>query len=305
MLHRTTLRVPVDDVAPAGVGTVAARVVLDDVSRSSAPRVLCCFPGGGMTSRYFELAGHDMAAHLAAQGFVVVAIDHPGVGDSDVPHDPWTLRPELVADVDAIAAGRAVASLGLDNPVLLGVGHSMGAMLVTYQQARHGIYRGLALFGYSGRGLPEVLTPDELAVAHDPDRVRDAIVELAEKRFGRALTDPSSTVLPMLNGTDISPEAGAALREAATGLPTLCGLTSMIPGSHSDIHAALDIPVFLSIAEHDIVGPPDEAPGYFPAAEVTLRIAESAHHNSNVAPTRTDIWNHLAQWAGELPGSGT
>ena len=32
------------------------------------------------------------------QGFVIVLIDHPGVGDSPAPADPWTLTPKVVAE---------------------------------------------------------------------------------------------------------------------------------------------------------------------------------------------------------------
>ncbi|MCK9893516.1 hypothetical protein [Frankia sp. AgB32] len=69
---------------------------------------------------------------------------------------PVAGAPETDVDVDAV--GRLVAGLDLGpdlgGPVLLGVGHSMGAMLVAYQQARRRPYAGVALLGYSGRACP-------------------------------------------------------------------------------------------------------------------------------------------------------
>jgi alpha-beta hydrolase superfamily lysophospholipase len=326
MIERTALRIAVDDMAPPGVATLAARVVVDRAAvadRDQAgerPVVVCCFPGGGMSARYFELAGHDMAGHLAAAGFVVVMIDHPAVGGSDTPDDPWTLVPETVADVDAAAAARAVAVLGpelglaLDDPIVLGLGHSMGAMLVVYQQARSRPYAGLVLLGYSGRGLPEVLSPAELAVAGDPDQVRATIVELARARFGRPLVTRDnggrdrvsdrgdSATSPMLVGPAAPTAMIAALAAAAAPLLASCGLTSMLPGSNAPELAAIDVPVLLSIAEHDIVGPTHEAPGYLPGSpDVTLHVLPGAFHNSNVATGRERLWDRIALWATTVP----
>src|SRR5688572_28383095 len=102
---RSGVRVPVGAGAPSGVSTLAARVIADVDRRAGGPvPVLICFPGGGMSGRYFEITGFDMAAHLAAEGIVVVTIDHPAIGDSDVPDDPWLLTPEMVGDADAAAA---------------------------------------------------------------------------------------------------------------------------------------------------------------------------------------------------------
>lgn len=100
------------------------------------PIVLCWFPGGGMSSRYFDLdPPYDMAGHLAGLGFVNLLVDHPAVGRGLVPDDPWTLTPEAVADADADAVRRALGELDLDDPVVIGGGHSMGAMLVVHQEA--------------------------------------------------------------------------------------------------------------------------------------------------------------------------
>jgi alpha-beta hydrolase superfamily lysophospholipase len=306
MLERRTVQVPAG-TAPAGVATVTARIISGRGPRPARPVVLCCFPGGGVSARYFELDGADMAAYLARRGFVVVLIDHPGTGGSDVPDDPWTLRPEVVADVDATAVGDLVADLGLVDPVLIGVGHSMGAMLVAYQQARHRCYEGVALLGHSGRGLPEVLTEEELAVAGEPDKTRLALVGLARARFGRPLVPSGSGVSAMLTGPQLPARIASSLGAAAASLLPLCGLTSMIPGSHADVLAAVDVPVLLGIAEHDIVGPPREAPAYLAGADdITLYVLAEAYHNSNVAPTRTRLWDRLAIWASAvaeaLPG---
>jgi alpha-beta hydrolase superfamily lysophospholipase len=305
MLERLTVQAPVDadGAAPPGVAAVTARIISDGARLSARPVVLCCFPGGGLSSRYFELDGADMAAYLAGRGFVLVLVDHPGTGGSDVPDDPWTLLPELVADLEVVAVRQVVGRLGFPDPVLVGVGHSMGAMLVAYQQARHRLYCGVTLLGHSGRGLPEVLTDEELAVAGQPDKARLAIVDLARARFRRPLVPAGSRVSAMLTGPDLPAALTRSLGAAGTSLPAACGLTSMLPGSHADVLAAVDVPVLLGLAEHDIVGPPREAPSHLTSADdITLYVLGQAYHNSNVAPTRTQLWDRLAAWASAVPG---
>jgi pimeloyl-ACP methyl ester carboxylesterase len=300
------MRVPAGDLLE-GVATLAVKIVVDRDRIDDRPIVLCCFSGGGMSSRYFELDGFDMAGYLAEAGLALVLIDHPAIGASDAPDDPWLLSPETVAAVEVVAVRYAVARLGLHEPVVIGVGHSMGAMLVAYQQNRGHLYAGLALIGYSGRGLPEVLAPWELAIGDDADRVRASSVELARRRFHVPLpvADHASSD-QMLVGPGLPADASAALAEANGPLLAVCGLTTLLPGAHTRELASLDVPLLLSVAENDIVGPPDELPGYFPASPaVALQIVPDAHHNSNVAPTRHLLWDRIAHWARTVPGRET
>ena len=171
--------------------------------------------------------------------------------------------------------------------VPLGVGHSMGAMLVAYQQAQHRPYAGVALLGHSGRGLPEVLLPAEVAVAGDAAAIRRSIVALARARFGDPLPRGSTATSELLVGPDLPADAAAAIGAAAGSLLACCGLTSMIPGSHDDVLAAVDVPVLLGLAEHDIAGDPWQAPRWLTGSrDVTLHVLAGAHHNHNVAPAR-------------------
>jgi hypothetical protein len=270
--------------------------VVAPASMPERPVVLCWFPGGGMSSRYFDLdPPYDMAGHLAALGFVNLLVDHPAVGGGAVPDDPWTLTPEAVADADAEAVRQALDELDLDDPLVIGGGHSMGAMLVVHQQARHRLYDGLALLGHSGRGLPEVLTPDELAGT-------ESVVELARKRFGQPLPQGETAGSEMLVGPSLPAAAAAALDAARAPLLVVCGLAAMLPGSHADELASVDVPVFLGIAEHDITGPPHEAPSHLTGTtDVTLHVVRGGFHNSNVADRRVELWDRLALWARTVP----
>ena len=310
MIERIDVRIDVTDVAPPGVTTLGARLV-HDASRADVDRgpVLCCFAGGGMSGRYFELGGTwDMAGHLAATGLTCLIVDHPGIGASDRPDDGWTQTPDVVARTDALAVQRALDGLRLGTlvdglapwpaPVPIGVGHSMGALLVALQQARWAPFAGVVLLGHSGRGLPEVLTPDELAAAGDGERIRAAIEGLARVRFGDPLPAGNTAASEMLVGPDLSTDASRAIATAADALLAMVGLAAMLPGSHDAELAALDVPVLLGVAEHDIVGPPHEAPRWLAGSgDVTLHVLPGAFHNSNVAGRRTELWDRIAEWS--------
>jgi pimeloyl-ACP methyl ester carboxylesterase len=269
-----------------------------------------------MSARYFTLPGaYDMAAHLARAGVMVLAIDHPGVGDSAVPADPWTLTPDVVAAAGAAAAVELLDRLRagaladglppLPALVPLGVGHSMGAMLVAVQQAHHRPYARLVLLGHSGRGLPEVLTPDELAVAGDRDAVRAAIVELARARFGTPVPGGMTDASEMLVGPDVPPDALAAIATCRSPLLAVCGLAAMIPGSHDTELAAVDVPVLIGLGDHDIAGEPDAAPAWLRSIpDVTLFVLRDAHHNHNIASTRALLWDRIARWTASLAADG-
>ena len=98
------MRVDVSDVAPSGCRTLALEVVAPPPVAAAPPVVLFCFPGGGMSRRYFDLTapGYSFAEYASERGFVVILADHPGVGDSDAPDDGWTLTPETVALADCL-----------------------------------------------------------------------------------------------------------------------------------------------------------------------------------------------------------
>jgi pimeloyl-ACP methyl ester carboxylesterase len=267
-------------------------------------RVLYCLPGGGMSRRYFDidLAGYSMAEHLANRGFVVVTIDHPGVGDSPAPDDAWTLTPSVVADADAAAVRELHARLG---GVPIGVGHSMGGMLTVTLQARHGIYAGVGLLGfahvegYEHTALAAHLSEDERVVLGDPDAISAQIVDLAKTRFGRPLVRASNTTQSefLLGGMSVPDDVLAAFGGCAAPLLACCGLASMLKSTSADV-ATLDVPVFVGYGQRDITGNARTmAAALTRCPDITLFELGGAGHNHNIAPNRVELWDRLAWWA--------
>ena len=308
-------RVDVDvrPVAPAGVGRLAGDLFLP-ARPLDPPVVATCLPGGGMTRRYFDLdvegdaGSYSMARFLSRRGIAVLTLDPPGVGDSDIPDDPWVLTAEVVAAVCAHASADVVARLRADvfpGLVSVGVGHSAGALLAVYAQAASATFDALGLLGFAGGGLPRVLGPAELAVAGEPKRAHREIVGLARARFGRPLPVGTTGASELLLGVEVPAGPRAALAASGGALLAVVGLTSMIPGASAAQLAAVAVPVFLGVGDRDITGPPAAIPASFSAArDITLYVLDTSGHNHNVAPTRHALWDRLARWAASLPAPG-
>lgn len=318
MVDRTRLLVDVATTAPAGVRhcgiTVVAPAALPGDRR---PVVAVCVPGGYMTRGYFDLEvpdGHgdySMVAHLARRGIVAVTVDPPGVGDSDVPDDPFTLTPDTLADVAATVTGTVLAGLGaatlvaslppVRNPLVVGVGHSAGALLTVYEQAHHRAFHAVALLGFSGSGLIDHLTDAETACADDPAAARAALPHLVQARFGSAHPPPPRSSTSIFSGGPEPEAVKDAVRAARSPLLALLGLTSMIPGASAPELAAIDVPVFLGVGDRDITGDPRAIPSHFPnATDVTLFVLPDAGHAHNIAPNRVLLWDRIAAWIGAL-----
>jgi pimeloyl-ACP methyl ester carboxylesterase len=267
--------------------------------------VLFCLPGGGLSRRYFDLDnGFSMAEHVAARGFTVVCIDHPGVGDSPPPDDPWTLTPAYVADRDAAA----VAELRTRYPgIAIGVGHSMGAMLTVVAQARHRCYDALALLGWGhGDGfgatqLASFLSPEETAIVGDGAAINAQVVELAKKRFGNPRPIGSTNTSAFLLG-GMTPEEGGleAIAASRTNLLAVCGLASMLKGNAEEV-ASIDVPVLVAVGERDItIDVRSTAPSLRSCPDISLFVLAGAGHNHNIAANRRVLWDRLTGWAEGL-----
>jgi pimeloyl-ACP methyl ester carboxylesterase len=303
-------RIGVGAVLPGeGSLTIAADIFVPANVAPSAP-VMFCLPGGAMNRAYFDLRGagdFSFAAHLAARGFIVVTLDHLGVGDSSRPADGFALTPDILVEANAIAIesirrdleqGQITGQpLGAIRSV--GVGHSMGAMLTAMQQARFGKHAALVLFGFSTRGLAAALSPEELKFANDPVATRANLVRLAHLRG----VDPYPQIVRSAQSKDLFAGETAdrrgveALQRARSQLLLTAGLFSMIPGSCAPECAQVKVPVFLAVGDRDIVGPARQIPADYGASpDISLLVLPSTGHAHFLFDSRRLLFRRVADW---------
>lgn len=309
--QRFTRRLVVDG-GPLGRQEVAATfVVPPPATWPTTPVVLICLPGGAMSKRYFDLSPGDdrsfsFAEAMAAHGLITVAIDHPGVGDSSGPDDPYSLDPDAVAATDHAAVQAALATLraGIDagTPIdrcrVIGVGHSMGGMLTGLIQGRYARYDAVALLGAGPDGFRAQLPAGLQPLADDPVTARREIVPRL-----RAMAFPPLQRLERRGGGGSVFRGGDrrgvdALREAATELIAACGLFSMIPGAWAPEAAAIRVPLLLVFGDDDICPDPRGVPALFPGTgDITLLVLPATGHSHFVFPSRARLFERFASWA--------
>jgi pimeloyl-ACP methyl ester carboxylesterase len=288
---------------------VAADVFLPERLRSP-PAALFCLPGGALARGYYDLeteGDFSFAAHLTAHGFIVVALDPLGVGGSSRPRDGFELTPDVLAQaharaVAAIRADLLAGRLGMAPLAQLrtiGVGHSLGAMLTSMQQAQHGGHVALALFGFGTQGLVAALSDEERRFAADPTGARANLVRLARLRSAEPYppVGRSAQSRELFAGDNADRRGVAALQPVRAGLLLTAGLFSMIPGSCAPECARIATPLLIAVGDRDMAGPPHQIPASFPSSgDVTLLTLPSTGHCHFLFPARQRLFERTVRW---------
>jgi pimeloyl-ACP methyl ester carboxylesterase len=263
-----------------------------------------------LTTAYYDLEvegyqDYSMAKYFAERGVVVVALDHPGTGASQNVEDIFSLTPSRVAAVhDAawhqVATRFSDGSLVPDLPPLplltwVGLGHSMGGMLIDVVQGIHRSFDAVVGLGHGGAGLPKCLTDDEKELIGGPlDAIEPRLIELARKRFG---SRPDTAEGPDFFDDDTPAAVRDVFARARTGLLYTCGLASIVTGSTDYEKGAITVPLFLALGDHDLLTDLVGCVSRYPrVGDATLfRLAGSGHCH-NIAATRAVLWNRIILW---------
>ena len=300
----------------------------DKREKHTGETLLYCLPGGGASHLYFDLGqsgGQDysFASRMTGRGYRLMMIDHPGTGRNPLPPShsfltPWQASDYLAAAFPQFVAASLVAANGsaasrTAKPLTIGVGHSMGGMMIVLHQARHRIFSGIALLGSSARGLDWGLDEQEKKYVDNPQALKRDLEKLVLRKFGTeflrikgseikdsAAKDSGSKDKPSNQSRSFGGatlELTEKLRANTTELFAAGGLISMIRGSFSAEAAAIDVPIFFALGDRDIGAPPHEIPLDFKAAPQTvLHILEDCGHNSFAFPAIGELCDKLTDW---------
>ena len=313
-----------------------ATVVLPDAGTLPPTPIVCFgFPGGGYSRRYytFDMPGSQdggQAGWHAARGWIFVACDHLGVGESSLPDRNRLVYKNVSAanheTVQEILRRLADGSLlqgypSIRNPVVLGIGQSMGGCLTVVQQARHGTYDGIGVLGWSSIHTYPPMPPGYAARRnpyiprdHSPGRgdppLNSALLEHNRNRWaGEPLAlgpnpmawgfyyDDVPEDIVEQDLTDFPTRAGDV---PVWGSPTIPGLADWVltPGATAPEAASIVVPVLLAFGERDVLDDPWMEPkAYGAAVDISLFVCPRMGHMHNFASTREVFWARIETWA--------
>ena len=327
----------VDVTDAVGLGEPAHLALTVTAPDAPGPDPIVCFakPGAGYSRGYFttDLPGPgqgvgSQADWHAARCWIVIAVDHLGVGDSSQHEGEALTLSRVVAAGQAaetevrqkLAAGTLIEGLGaVKHPVTIGLGQSMGGALLVVQQGRHHCYDGIGVLGYSvlhthpptAPGTPAVALPWIPRDTLPSDGVftnAPALAEAAEAAGagGTAGVDPlawgfhfddvdADVVRRDMDGYparhgDLPPWGSASV-------PMTVALLSVSPGSVLTEAAAIRSPVLVALGERDVlVDPRGEVRAFGSAASVDWFVCPKMAHMHNFAGTRELFWRRIETW---------
>ena len=336
------LRVDVTDAVGLGEPAHLALTVTAPDAAAADPIVCFAKPGAGYSRGYYTTdlpgPGHGLGSQAdwhAARGWIVVAVDHLGVGDSSQ-HDPEALTFSRVvaashaAETDVrqkLAAGTLMEGLGpVERSVTIGLGQSMGGSLTIVQQGRFHCYDGIGVLGYSALHTHPPTAPGTppLALPWVPRDTMpsDGVTPNGPTLAGIAGVDgvaasspePAAAVIdPMAWGFHYDDVDRAVVRRDLDGFPARNGavpawgsatipmtvaLWCVSPGSVLTEAAAIESPVLVALGERDVlVDPRGEVRAYESASSVDFFVCPKMAHMHNFAGTRELFWRRIETWA--------
>ncbi|BBZ14863.1 alpha/beta hydrolase [Mycobacterium branderi] len=284
------------------------------VRPSEAPAILVCLAGGVYDKHYWHMQipghpGYSFGEHMAEAGYIVIAVDHLGVGESTDPVDSGPLGLDMLATGDAevlrqirakSVAGTLADGLPAVSLPVIGVGHSMGSCLTTMVQARHQVYDAVALLGYAVQ-ITHVYEHD--ADADDLEtRLQQNIVNVCQlagvSPDDSHMIGPRTFLADMFYAGEVPQQVIDADTAVESRVPVRAAAEVTTPGFVEKYTPQLDVPVFLAFGAAIDVSPNPyaEPANYTGSSDVTLYLVPKSGHCHNFGSHRAQLWDRIAAW---------
>jgi len=276
--------------------------------------VLLCLAGGTYDKHYWHIdidghPGYSFGEHLAAAGFIVIAVDHLGIGASSDPIASGPLGLELLAKGDAEVArqirqrvqrGELHDDLPPITVPLIGVGHSMGACLTTMVQATAHPFDAVVLLGY---GVQITNVYQDTVDAQDLEQRIQQTAELSCQLTGAKPTDshtfaPRGYLSDLFYAGEVPQEVVDADTAVQSRVPVRAAAEVTTPGMVERYAPMVDVPVLLAFgAALDVSPNPHAEPAnYSSSPDVTLHLVPKSGHCHNFASHRRQLWDRIVSW---------
>ncbi|WP_193073428.1 alpha/beta hydrolase [Pseudomonas sp. FME51] len=258
--------------------------------------LLVCLHGGSCSGEYYHPSyldhSYSFARFMTERGYLVLALDTLGMGNSSKPEPEKQLTLEVIAAASDFAARQTAVAL-LDGEWLQlpphsklrvsGLGHSMGGMLSVYQQGRFQSFERLIVAGWSN--LPLELGDTDVASVQ------------ASLSDGGYIPTDRQTMRGFFHLSDV-PEDLIARDDQHAGLtPVTLALAALTPGAVEDQAGAIECPVLLLYGEVDVSPDPQREASFYPhTSDRTVTLIGHAAHMHNMASSRLQIWQAMDTW---------
>ncbi len=247
---------------------------------------------------YFDLApGYSFANRMTDRGYSVLIMDHPGIRTNILHPDHPYFTPREAAGYLA----QALAQWSHGSPVI-GIGHSMGGMMIMLIQGNHAPFCGLGLFGSSAGGLDWGLSEVEKPYINQELKFKRDLEKLSLAKFGgpytRAGDGPSGESITFGGETA---ELTKRMRDISCEMNSASAMMSMMRGSFQTEVQAIDAPIFFAFGDRDIGIPPKKAPkDFINALSTELIVLEKTGHNHFAFSSIETLCERLDHWASNL-----
>ncbi len=309
-LTRHEVRIDVSDAVGITHAEVACTVI-GPAHGGGSGILAVAFPGGAYSRGYWDIqwpGGYSQAEYHAKRGWLFAAVDHLGIGDSS-PLEHSNLTIELMARAcsaatESLAAllrsGRLADSLGpVKDPLVIGIGQSMGGCVSIVAQALCEPFDALAVLGYSPANFELPHPKGEISVEAAAQAGMDTDAAIAWI-FHHDDEDPALRHEDLRGGfpfrTESVPTWGAAIPPV--------GLSLLNAGLIQKEAAELTIPLLIGVGDRDVCPDPWIEPATYRASRnVTLCVVERMAHMHNFAQSRRELWHNVHRWGESLSGN--
>jgi hypothetical protein len=209
-----------------------------------------------------------------------------------------------------VTAGTLASGLPpLADPVLVGIGQSLGGFITMIQQGKYADYPGIGVFGAS----PLMIT----TVRDQPDWESMSLDERREWIIAANARESGHAELPMYHGAPREIRRGtfhvhdvpADLfrydeEQCHTLIPRMSGIDGMTPGFAKPFAARIESPLFLAFGDTDVAADPHAEPAAYPnSGDITVVTIPRMAHMHNFADTRVQLWDRFAAWLPVVTGA--
>jgi alpha-beta hydrolase superfamily lysophospholipase len=319
--RRQDILLDVSDDIDSGERLTQTGWVFAPESPANIKAAIVCLAGGTYDKTYWHLEvagypGYSFAEHLVSRGYVVIALDHLGVGGSTDPERSGPVDLDLLAHGDASAAGQVREQLTLGTLMesleplpgipLIGVGHSMGACLTTMVQAIARPYAALVLLGY---GVDITNVHEQPAT----DQELDARVDETESIFRAATQTPAGavfTIAPrellhaLFHAPNVPTDVILADDRAQSRVPVRAASQVTTAGFVRRYAEVIDVPILLGLGDSDVAPDPRAEPRNYPSSrDISLMVIDGSAHCHNFSSARAALWDRIAAWIPTVVGN--